>query len=130
MLTLFLLLLLLLSGRTSGYDGVLPAGPDMAQFKQGVKTVAGKMAVLANGVMNTIQVRLQTLRFPDGCRLLKGASFSGSLRLLLSGSPPRGRTRPQAIHRPPDWPACTGGKSSIGSRSRLLPRQTELYFPK
>uniref|UniRef100_H2MZA7 ADP-ribosylation factor GTPase-activating protein 2 n=1 Tax=Oryzias latipes TaxID=8090 RepID=H2MZA7_ORYLA len=43
--------------RTSGYDGVLPAGPDMAQFKQGVKTVAGKMAVLANGVMNTIQDR-------------------------------------------------------------------------
>lgn len=35
---------------------MLPSGPDMAQFKQGVKTVAGKMAVLANGVMNTIQV--------------------------------------------------------------------------
>lgn len=41
----------------SGLDSVLPSGPDMAQFKQGVKTVAGKMAVLANGVMNTIQVR-------------------------------------------------------------------------
>lgn len=41
----------------SGFDSVLPSGPDMAQFKQGVKTVAGKMAVLANGVMNTIQVR-------------------------------------------------------------------------
>lgn len=40
----------------SGFDSVLPSGPDMAQFKQGVKTVAGKMAVLANGVMNTIQV--------------------------------------------------------------------------
>uniref|UniRef100_A0A4W4GAD5 ADP-ribosylation factor GTPase-activating protein 2 n=1 Tax=Electrophorus electricus TaxID=8005 RepID=A0A4W4GAD5_ELEEL len=36
---------------------VLPSGPDIAQFKQGVKTVAGKMAVLANGVMNTIQDR-------------------------------------------------------------------------
>ena len=35
---------------------MLPTGPDIAQFKQGVKTVAGKMAVLANGVMNTIQV--------------------------------------------------------------------------
>ncbi len=35
---------------------MLPSGPDIAQFKQGVKTVAGKMAVLANGVMNTIQV--------------------------------------------------------------------------
>lgn len=35
---------------------VLPAA-DMAQFKQGVKSVAGKMAVLANGVMNSLQVR-------------------------------------------------------------------------
>lgn len=43
--------------RASGFDSVLPSGPDIAQFKQGVKTVAGKMAVLANGVMNTIQVR-------------------------------------------------------------------------
>lgn len=31
---------------------------DIAQFKQGVKSVAGKMAVLANGVMNSLQVRL------------------------------------------------------------------------
>uniref|UniRef100_A0A8D2ZQ66 ADP-ribosylation factor GTPase-activating protein 2 n=1 Tax=Scophthalmus maximus TaxID=52904 RepID=A0A8D2ZQ66_SCOMX len=44
-------------GRASGYDSVLPSGPDIAQFKQGVKSVAGKMAVLANGVMNTIQDR-------------------------------------------------------------------------
>nr|XP_043886669.1 ADP-ribosylation factor GTPase-activating protein 2-like [Solea senegalensis] len=44
-------------GRASGFDNMLPAGPDIAQFKQGVKTVAGKMAVLANGVMNTIQDR-------------------------------------------------------------------------
>uniref|UniRef100_A0A8D0EX62 ADP-ribosylation factor GTPase-activating protein 2 n=1 Tax=Strix occidentalis caurina TaxID=311401 RepID=A0A8D0EX62_STROC len=33
---------------------VLPAA-DIAQFKQGVKSVAGKMAVLANGVMNSLQ---------------------------------------------------------------------------
>ncbi|XP_062404997.1 ADP-ribosylation factor GTPase-activating protein 2 isoform X2 [Sardina pilchardus] len=44
-------------GGAAGYDSVLPSGPDIAQFKQGVKTVAGKMAVLANGVMNTIQDR-------------------------------------------------------------------------
>ncbi|TNM90584.1 hypothetical protein fugu_002873 [Takifugu bimaculatus] len=44
-------------GRASGLDSVLPSGPDITQFKQGVKTVAGKMAVLANGVMNTIQDR-------------------------------------------------------------------------
>lgn len=43
----------------AGFDSVLPSGPDIAQFKQGVKTVAGKMAVLANGVMNTIQVSLE-----------------------------------------------------------------------
>uniref|UniRef100_A0A8C3P1P2 ADP-ribosylation factor GTPase-activating protein 2 n=1 Tax=Cyanoderma ruficeps TaxID=181631 RepID=A0A8C3P1P2_9PASS len=36
---------------------VLPAA-DIAQFKQGVKSVAGKMAVLANGVMNSLQVSL------------------------------------------------------------------------
>lgn len=28
----------------------------MAQFKQGVKSVAGKLSVLANGVMTSIQV--------------------------------------------------------------------------
>ncbi|XP_075401881.1 ADP-ribosylation factor GTPase-activating protein 2 [Tenrec ecaudatus] len=33
---------------------VLPTA-DIAQFKQGVKSVAGKMAVLANGVMNSLQ---------------------------------------------------------------------------
>lgn len=36
---------------------VIPTA-DIAQFKQGVKSVAGKMAVLANGVMNSLQVRL------------------------------------------------------------------------
>lgn len=57
--TLNVKLHLVLSGRAPGFDSVLPSGPDIAQFKQGVKTVAGKMAVLANGVMNTIQVRHQ-----------------------------------------------------------------------
>ncbi|KAB1272005.1 ADP-ribosylation factor GTPase-activating protein 2 [Camelus dromedarius] len=35
---------------------VLPTA-DIAQFKQGVKSMAGKMAVLANGVMNSLQDR-------------------------------------------------------------------------
>uniref|UniRef100_A0A8C0I3V3 ADP-ribosylation factor GTPase-activating protein 2 n=1 Tax=Balaenoptera musculus TaxID=9771 RepID=A0A8C0I3V3_BALMU len=35
---------------------VLPTA-DIAQFKQGVRSVAGKMAVLANGVMNSLQDR-------------------------------------------------------------------------
>ncbi|KAM6159571.1 ADP-ribosylation factor GTPase-activating protein 2 isoform 2-T2 [Erethizon dorsatum] len=53
-----------LFGDTDGAHGagsvslgnVLPAA-DIAQFKQGVKSVAGKMAVLANGVMNSLQDR-------------------------------------------------------------------------
>ncbi|KAG8438635.1 hypothetical protein GDO86_004990 [Hymenochirus boettgeri] len=36
---------------------VLPTTPDMANFKQGVKSVAGRLSVLANGVMTTIQDR-------------------------------------------------------------------------
>lgn len=35
---------------------VLPAAPDMAQLKQGVRSVAGKLSVFANGVMTSIQV--------------------------------------------------------------------------
>ncbi|XP_032814158.2 ADP-ribosylation factor GTPase-activating protein 2 isoform X1 [Petromyzon marinus] len=35
----------------------LPVAPDMTQFRQGVRTVAGKLSVLANGVMTSIQDR-------------------------------------------------------------------------
>lgn len=35
---------------------MLPTAPDMAQFKQGVRSVAGKLSVFANGVMTSIQV--------------------------------------------------------------------------
>ncbi|XP_064022739.1 ADP-ribosylation factor GTPase-activating protein 3 isoform X2 [Pogoniulus pusillus] len=44
---------------TGSYNitNVLPAAPDIAQFKQGVKSVAGKLSVLANGVMTSIQDR-------------------------------------------------------------------------
>ncbi|KAM6214928.1 ADP-ribosylation factor GTPase-activating protein 3 [Rhynchocyon petersi] len=38
-------------------SSVLPTAPDMAQFKQGVRSVAGKLSVLANGVMTSIQDR-------------------------------------------------------------------------
>ncbi|XP_018431937.1 PREDICTED: ADP-ribosylation factor GTPase-activating protein 3 [Nanorana parkeri] len=38
-------------------SNVLPSGPDMANLKQGVKSVAGRLSVLANGVMTTIQDR-------------------------------------------------------------------------
>ncbi|KAM5287833.1 ADP-ribosylation factor GTPase-activating protein 3 [Ctenodactylus gundi] len=36
---------------------VLPSAPDMAQFKQGVRSVAGKLSVFANGVVTSIQDR-------------------------------------------------------------------------
>ncbi|XP_073940715.1 ADP-ribosylation factor GTPase-activating protein 3 isoform X2 [Castor canadensis] len=36
-------------------SSVLPNAPDMAQFKQGVRSVAGKLSVFANGVMTSIQ---------------------------------------------------------------------------
>ncbi|XP_064417702.1 ADP-ribosylation factor GTPase-activating protein 3 isoform X2 [Latimeria chalumnae] len=44
---------------TGNYNltNVLPSAPDMAQFKQGVKSVAGRLSVLANGVMTSIQDR-------------------------------------------------------------------------
>ncbi|KAL7982733.1 hypothetical protein Chor_010331 [Crotalus horridus] len=38
-------------------SNVLPGAPDMTQFKQGVKSVAGRLSVLANGVMTSIQDR-------------------------------------------------------------------------
>ena len=61
---------------------VLPTA-DIAQFKQGVKSVAGKMAVLANGVMNSLQVRLDRVTW--GGRRLEGsaekAAFSTTSRL-------------------------------------------------
>ncbi|XP_053517865.1 ADP-ribosylation factor GTPase-activating protein 3 isoform X2 [Artibeus jamaicensis] len=36
---------------------VLPTAPDVAQLKQGVRAVAGKLSVFANGVMTSIQDR-------------------------------------------------------------------------
>lgn len=50
----------LLSTGSVSLGNVLPTA-DIAQFKQGVKSVAGKMAVLANGVMNSLQVSLGLL---------------------------------------------------------------------
>ncbi|XP_025068981.1 ADP-ribosylation factor GTPase-activating protein 3 isoform X4 [Alligator sinensis] len=44
---------------TGSYNitNVLPSAPDMTHFKQGVKLVAGRLSVLANGVMTSIQDR-------------------------------------------------------------------------
>uniref|UniRef100_A0A673MBX5 ADP-ribosylation factor GTPase-activating protein 3 n=2 Tax=Sinocyclocheilus rhinocerous TaxID=307959 RepID=A0A673MBX5_9TELE len=39
---------------------VLPAVPDMTQFKSGVRSVAGKLSVMASGVVSTIQDRYST----------------------------------------------------------------------
>lgn len=38
-------------------SSVLPSAPDMAQFKQGVRSVAGRLSVFANGVVTSIQDR-------------------------------------------------------------------------
>ncbi|XP_076860973.1 ADP-ribosylation factor GTPase-activating protein 3 [Brachyhypopomus gauderio] len=39
---------------------VLPSAPDMAQLKIGVRSVAGKLSVMASGVMSSIQDRYST----------------------------------------------------------------------
>lgn len=39
---------------------VLPAVPDMVQFKSGVRSVAGKLSVMASGVVSSIQDRYST----------------------------------------------------------------------
>lgn len=39
---------------------VLPAVPDMMQFKSGVRSVAGKLSVMASGVVSSIQDRYST----------------------------------------------------------------------
>uniref|UniRef100_A0A674NIF7 ADP-ribosylation factor GTPase-activating protein 3 n=1 Tax=Takifugu rubripes TaxID=31033 RepID=A0A674NIF7_TAKRU len=36
---------------------MIPSAPDMSQLKLGVRSVAGKLSVMASGVVNTIQVR-------------------------------------------------------------------------
>lgn len=35
---------------------VLPSAPDMSQLKLGVRSVAGRLSVMASGVVSTIQV--------------------------------------------------------------------------
>uniref|UniRef100_A0A8C1KMN2 ADP-ribosylation factor GTPase-activating protein 3 n=1 Tax=Cyprinus carpio TaxID=7962 RepID=A0A8C1KMN2_CYPCA len=39
---------------------VLPAVPDMTQFRSGVRSVAGKLSVMASGVVSTLQDRYST----------------------------------------------------------------------
>lgn len=95
------------SGRSAGLDSVLPSGPDMAQFKQGVKTVAGKMAVLANGVMNTIQVR-RGLRSPS-CSLPpdQRCELIDLLRLRVR------RTATALTDPAAGWAQATGGGANL-----------------
>ncbi|XP_062374058.1 ADP-ribosylation factor GTPase-activating protein 3 [Sardina pilchardus] len=46
----------------TGYSltNVLPNAPDMTQLKQGVRSVAGRLSVMASGVVSTIQDRYST----------------------------------------------------------------------
>ncbi|XP_008313791.1 ADP-ribosylation factor GTPase-activating protein 3 isoform X1 [Cynoglossus semilaevis] len=43
------------SGSSYRLTNVLPNAPDMTQLKMGVRSVAGKLSVMASGVVNTIQ---------------------------------------------------------------------------
>ncbi|KTF75426.1 hypothetical protein cypCar_00031132 [Cyprinus carpio] len=46
--------------RAISSDMVLPAVPDMTQFRSGVRSVAGKLSVMASGVVSTLQDRYST----------------------------------------------------------------------
>ncbi|MEQ2167343.1 hypothetical protein GOODEAATRI_003220 [Goodea atripinnis] len=50
-------------GKRSSYrlSNVLPSAPDMSQLKLGMRSVAGKLSVMASGVVNTIQQDITTL---------------------------------------------------------------------
>uniref|UniRef100_A0A3Q2XYS0 ADP-ribosylation factor GTPase activating protein 3 n=1 Tax=Hippocampus comes TaxID=109280 RepID=A0A3Q2XYS0_HIPCM len=43
------------AGNSYRLTNVLPSAPDMSQLKMGVRSVAGKLSVMASGVVNTIQ---------------------------------------------------------------------------
>ncbi|XP_013859686.1 ADP-ribosylation factor GTPase-activating protein 3 isoform X2 [Austrofundulus limnaeus] len=43
------------TGSSYRLSSVLPSAPDMSQLKHGVRSVAGKLSVMASGVVNTIQ---------------------------------------------------------------------------
>ncbi|XP_067284726.1 ADP-ribosylation factor GTPase-activating protein 3 [Pseudorasbora parva] len=48
------------SGGSSRLSNMMPAVPDMMQLKSGVRTVAGKLSVMASGVVSSIQDRYNT----------------------------------------------------------------------
>lgn len=51
-------------GNSYRLTNMLPSAPDMSQLKLGVRSVAGKLSVMASGVVNTIQVRSRTAHHP------------------------------------------------------------------
>lgn len=55
---------LTLVGSSYRLTNMLPNAPDMSQLKLGVRSVAGKLSVMASGVVNTIQVRSRTAHHP------------------------------------------------------------------
>lgn len=44
------------AGSSYRLTDVLPNAPDMSQLKMGVRSVAGKLSVMASGVVSSIQV--------------------------------------------------------------------------
>lgn len=52
-------------GSSYRLTNMIPSAPDMSQLKLGVRSVAGKLSVMASGVVNTIQVRSRTALHPN-----------------------------------------------------------------
>lgn len=70
------------AGSSYRLTNMIPSAPDMSQLKLGVRSVAGKLSVMASGVVNTIQVRPRTLHHPK--RFVSIQQISNDLFLLKS----------------------------------------------
>lgn len=58
----------------------------MAQFKQGVRSVAGKLSVFANGVMTSIQVREAELGWGWGVAVSRRLCYSRARGIMKAWS--------------------------------------------
>lgn len=67
------------TGNAYRLTDMLPSAPDMSQLKLGVRSVAGKLSVMASGVVNTIQVGEGTRRLKSDPKIV----MSDKLLLLF-----------------------------------------------
>lgn len=77
------------TGSSYRLTNVLPSAPDISQLKLGVRSVAGKLSVMASGVVSSIQVGEETQHLkPDHINILSNKLtflFPGSLQFLSHG---------------------------------------------